>query len=428
MKDTNQRPIILVSNSSWYLFHYRKLLIKEIKKANNHLLALAPYDSTSKNLSKLLVHIPWRMSRGEDQNIYSFFVSCLRMFFLIRAIKPKLIHSHTLSANLITSIISSFFGINSVLSFAGIGRFSKSSGLKKQFFIYIFKLIYLFSNFQRISRFKFLINPNRSFFIFQNKSDINFIKREVLNLNNKYFCIIPGSGVPDLYISKSKICSIKSSWKKSNGNLSEKGQLINKITFIYCARLLKSKGILIFLELSRLNPNSRFIIYGSIDNSSQDSLTKGEISFFKENYKNITFIENKRDPLVYEKNNFPILVVPSIYGEGFPRGIIEANTLSIPVIASKDASRKIPIKNLTYSSENNNVISYNKCIKKIINEYYSGRLNLKLNEAKEIVIKNFSEKKIVKSTMEIYKFLEQDKNQSYLLNKDRNKLDDWLAQ
>ena len=79
MEQINNRPIILISNSSWYLFHYRKLLIKKIKETRSHILALAPYDTTSVDLSKLLIHIPWRMSRAKDQNLYSFLISFLRM-------------------------------------------------------------------------------------------------------------------------------------------------------------------------------------------------------------------------------------------------------------------------------------------------------------------------------------------------------------
>ena len=126
--------------------------------------------------------------------------------------------------------------------------------------------------------------------------------------------------------------------------------------------------------------------------------------------------------------SYPILVVPSIYGEGFPRGIIEANTLSIPVIASRESSEKIEIKKLCYVSKNNKVSGYEKCIKNLIKDYYSGKLNLKLNNAKEKAIMNFSEEKIVKRTMEIYSYLNKESNNSYLLNKDKDKLGNWLAQ
>ncbi len=428
MKDINQRPIILVSNSSWYLFHYRKLLIQKIKKEKHHLIALAPYDSTSKDLSNFLVHIPWRMSRKKNQNLYSFFISFLRMLLLIRAIKPKLIHSHTLQANLISSIVSSFFGINCVLSFAGIGRFSKSKGLSKLFFIYIFKIIYFFSNYQRGTRFKYFFNPNRSIFIFQNQNDIDFLGKELNNLKTFNFSLIPGSGIPYSYISKSNIFSKNSRWKKSPHNYLNRKALLCKVTFIYCARLLKSKGILLFLKLAKLNPNSKFLIFGSIDSSSKDSLTKNDILIFTRKCKNVSFMDNKLNPLLYKKINYPVLIVPSIYGEGFPRGIIEANTLSIPVISSKEAAEKIPIKNICYVNKKNNISGYEKCINKLTNEYFSGKLYLKLENAKEKAIMNFSEKKIVEKTIEIYEYLNKKRNESYLLNKDRDKLDNWIAQ
>ena len=50
MKNINSRPVMLISNSSWYLYHYRKLLIENLKKENEHILALAPYDSMSRDL------------------------------------------------------------------------------------------------------------------------------------------------------------------------------------------------------------------------------------------------------------------------------------------------------------------------------------------------------------------------------------------
>ena len=249
-----------------------------------------------------------------------------------------------------------------------------------------------------------------------------------MNLKNFKFFVIPGSGVPNAYISKANTFSKISFWKKQSYNLQSKRKILQKITFIYCARLLKSKGILLFLELSKSNPNSKFLIYGSIDQSSKDSLTKEDIYKLSKNYKNVSFMDNKLNPLLYAKMSYPILVVPSIYGEGFPRGIIEANTLSIPVIASRESSEKIEIKKLCYVSKNNKVSGYEKCIKNLIKDYYSGKLNLKLNNAKEKAIMNFSEEKIVKRTMEIYSYLNKESNNSYLLNKDKDKLGNWLAQ
>ena len=426
MQNINTRPVMLVSNSSWYLCHYRKLLIENLKKENEHILALAPYDSMSRDLSGLLIHIPWRMSRSKNQNLPSFLISFFRMLLIIRAIKPKLIHSHTLQANLITSIVGSFFGINCIFSFAGVGRFAKSKGLSKIFFIIILKVINFFNTFQRESKLLYKFNPKRSIYIFQNQNDIDFINKEVSEIKSSNIKLIHGSGIPNIYISNSNKYKNNSPWLENFKT--EKDKISKKITFVYCARLLKNKGILIFIELSKIYPENKFLVFGSTDPSTRDSLTKNDLNFYKKNCINITFMNNIKDPLLSIKNNPSILVVPSFYGEGFPRGVVEANTLSIPVISSKDAAERIPFKNIFYESKSNDIKSYIECINKIIKDYKNNNLSKKLEYARIKAIKNFSEEIIVKKTLKIYKSLNFKKNKSYLLTKDKKKLNNWLSQ
>ena len=139
-------------------------------------------------------------------------------------------------------------------------------------------------------------------------------------------------------------------------------------------------------------------------------------------------MNNIKDPLLSIKNNPSILVVPSFYGEGFPRGVVEANTLSIPVISSKDAAERIPFKNIFYESKSNDIKSYIECIDKIIKDYKNNNLSKKLEHARIKAIKNFSEEIIVKKTLKIYKSLNFKKNKSYLLTKDKKNLNNWLSQ
>ena len=56
------------------------------------------------------------------------------MIFIVKAIKPKLIHSHTIKSNLATSISALISDIPNVLSFTGLGRLSKGNFLKKDIF------------------------------------------------------------------------------------------------------------------------------------------------------------------------------------------------------------------------------------------------------------------------------------------------------
>ena len=415
------RPILLISNSSWYLYHYRKLLIKTIQNKKEYIIALCPSDSFSKKLSALLIHIPWRMNRVRNQSIYSGLISFIRMLLIVRAIKPKLIHSHTLQANLITALVGSFFGINTVFSFAGIGRFSKSNKLLKTLFFSIFRLICIFSCYERTSKFSYKYNPKRSIFIFQNNSDLELISSNILQLKKFKHFIVPGSGVPKNYINSKKSNFYNSLIKDFEKNKCGKNNI--KFDFIYCARLLRSKGILKFLNLSKIYSNHNFWVFGSIDISSTDSLTELEIKKFETKYNNVKFLGNKKDPLLNNKFDYPVLITPSNYGEGFPRGIIEANVLRIPVISSESAAEKIHVKNLTYTSKGKSNKDYSLCIEDLIRDINSGSIVEKLKKARKKAIKNYSEKLIVQQTIQIYESFEKKNLSSYLLNKDSDNID-----
>ena len=57
-RDQGGRPVLVVANSSWYLLHYRNLLLETLQKAGEHVVALSPVDYYP-DLSKLLIHIPY---------------------------------------------------------------------------------------------------------------------------------------------------------------------------------------------------------------------------------------------------------------------------------------------------------------------------------------------------------------------------------
>ena len=108
----------------------------------------------------------------------------LKMTLLVRAIKPKLIHSHTLKTNLLSSIVAFLYGIPIIISFSGMGRLSKSKGFKLFCFKLVLNLISFFSVRERNSRFSWTTNFSKSYLIFQNPIDKNIFDLNVPNINN----------------------------------------------------------------------------------------------------------------------------------------------------------------------------------------------------------------------------------------------------
>ena len=125
----DSRPILIIANSSWYISHYRSLLLEKIS-IKNKLITMAPIDGSSSKLSENSIFIPWRIYRSNDLNLLSLILSFIKMLLLVRAIKPKLIHSHTLKTNLLSSFLFFLIWDSYNFSFAGMGRLSKSKGVK----------------------------------------------------------------------------------------------------------------------------------------------------------------------------------------------------------------------------------------------------------------------------------------------------------
>lgn len=416
------RPILVIANSSWYLEHYRNLLINEISK-NNKLITMAPIDLNSEQLSKKSIFIPWRVHRSRDFNLFSLFFSFLKMLLLVRAIKPKLIHSHTLEVNLIASIISSLYGIPIVISFTGMGRLSRTKGLKLICFRLILKIIAYFAIRERKSRFVFISNSSKSALIFQNYLDKSIFDKCTPKLKRNLKKIIPGSGLPIRYFNQNLNLQ-NNKWLDSNFKTNIK---LESITLIYCGRLIKSKGLFIFLEILKTHPSIGGIIYGGKDCSSEDSITDKEIYQIKKKNKNINFLGYKNDPLIKLNQKFPILIVPSDYGEGFSRTILESLSLKIPVVCSKKVLTGIFDENQLYCVENNTPAEYFEKILLIIENYKNDYLNSKLEYAYQYIKDNYSEEEVVKSTLNIYSNLLNKNSTSYLNKKNKNE-SFWIAQ
>ena len=402
MELNENRPVVLMANSSWYLWHYRKELIKTLKN-NSYLVTLTPFDKYSRYLEDISFNILWRIERNKDFSLITYFISIVKMMIIIRAIKPKLIHSHTIKTNLSASLSACVSNIPTVLSFTGLGRLSKGNLLKRLLLKIILKIIFFLSTQQFIRLKKSSYKNRKTAFIFQNQIDLNFFYKYIdkRKISNSY--LIYGSGIPKEYF-----CI-----KKSNNlwfTTYDKNSTIDYINPIYCGRLLKSKGIELFIEIAKVMKESPSFIFGDTDQGSKDSLSLDTKAKIKKEYKNINFMGKLSNPLLTINESAPVLIFPSTYGEGLSRSILEAMCLGIPVICSRNATSGVFNEDALYVANSEKIEDYLYCIKKLKNDYQSNNLIFKLKKAKQLCSENYREESIVKKTINVYKTVSRNIN------------------
>ena len=196
---------------------------------------------------------------------------------------------------------------------------------------------------------------------------------------------------------------------------------------LFCGRLLRSKGIGTFLELTELIEGHSFTVFGGVDPSSKDSLLKADLPLLQRRHPNVAFAGNQADPLLQLRSAYPVLLVPSNYGEGLPRAVVEALALGIPVISSRAATCGIFSDATVYIADGDAPGDYLRCFDQLLSDHSSGRLQLRIQAGRSFVEQELSEVAVVQQTLALYEGLENDHDQSYLLNKDDERLQHWLA-
>lgn len=284
----NKKNALVVCNSGRSLIHFRLSTIKMLENKYN-VYIIAKNDLI-------------------DDRIYQFSYSAkfnfLSIYRSINSISPNLILSYGLISNFYIFICKIFnFSIKyKWISFIpGIGTIYNISKPFRNYFIYIYGFI--------ISRSDVLITSNE------------LISRIFKNFHNKIISV-PGEGV-DINL-----------WQNSQLNYND-----NIIRLSFISRLLSSKGVSLFLNLSEnnLNPNFQFLIAGSYDTSLRSFIFNIYLKRKIEYLVNIKKLKNYGDlSSIYDiLTNTKWLLLPTTYGEGLPTVLMEAQSIGIPVVIYK---------------------------------------------------------------------------------------------
>lgn len=121
-----------------------------------------------------------------------------------------------------------------------------------------------------------------------------------------------------------------------------KPKMDNVFRFLFCGRMLRSKGVELYVEAARRlkheYPEVEFQLLGPLDSPNPDAITPEEIeTWIKEGY--VSYLGVTKDVRPYlEKCS--CMVLPSYYMEGVPRSLMEAASMERPIITTDSVGCK----------------------------------------------------------------------------------------
>ena len=306
----NER-ILLVANSGFTILNFRSEFISCLVESGYEVYVACPSccnllidRDLTQELSLLGArHVKIDLTRNglnpltELKNLYSIYRA-------IMEVGPSIVVNYTIKPTIYGSVAARVAGVRSIFSnITGVGYIFTSSSIKIQIISIIVKLQY-----------KVALKFNRKVF-FQNPDDRDlFVKLGLVR--HDLTVLINGSGVD---------CSkfVRTNFK------------IKDCSFIFIGRLLKDKGILEYLEAAAIlkvkYPNVVFSVVGSFDADNPECISFDLLDYYTSN-SIVNYFGTTADVIPY-LNSHNIFVFPS-YREGTPRSVLEAMSMSMPIITT----------------------------------------------------------------------------------------------
>ncbi len=368
---TISSTIILSANSSWYLYNFRSSTVKAFINEGYKVVCLAPKDNFSKRLKSLgceFIHI--RIDNKGTNPLRDIFL-LLKMFYIYKKIKPKLVFHFTIKNNIYGTIAAYLANTKSVNNITGLG----TAFIRKNIISLVVKLLYKISQ------------PLASSVYCQNDDDYDFLLKEKL-VPSESLKKLPGSGVDVSRFDP----RLKNKYLKAQSDF----------RFLFSGRVLADKGFnelvtalgLINKEKIRCN----LWVCGFADDLNKSSISLKQIFEYQDKYQWFKWLGSV-DAIEETLAQVDCLVLPS-YREGMPRSVLEACSLEIPVVATNvSGCRNIISHNFNgLLCEPRNTKSLKSALELMLN-FSSDRRKEMGKRGRERILKYYDEKFVVQAAL-----------------------------
>jgi len=300
------KRILYFVTEDWYFCSHRLPLAIAAKDAGYEVSVVTRVQSHGDLIKAAgLKLIPLELSR-RGINPLSELQVISRLVSIYKAERPDIVHHVALKPVLYGSIAARLSKVPFVVNaLAGLGFLFSSKTFKakaaRPFFMVFFK---------------FLLNRSGSRVILQNTDDVAVLCDSGV-LNKERVALIRGSGVDTIeYMAEPEI----------------DGEPI----VILASRLLWDKGVGEFVEAARVLKKSgvraRFALLGEVDPENPGSISEEQLHSWDD--EGVVELWGKKDNMPKVFSQIHIVCLPSFYGEGVPKVLIEAASCGKPIVTT----------------------------------------------------------------------------------------------
>ena len=366
--------LVFLITEDWYFYSHRINLAKEAIKSGFKVYLLSNVNEHKNKIERNGIKvIPLRFLKRSRINIFLELFSLFEIFLILKKIKPSILHSVALKPVIYGSVISFILPkVKIINALGGLGFIFSSGSIKARVLRpIIFNLLKLVC---RIKKNKIII---------QNNDDLLFVI-EKLGIKKENVSLIQGAGVDIKKFSTTKfadspivVLASRMIWDKGVKE------------FVNAAKALNKKGI-----------KAKFILVGKPDKQNPRFIPEKKLA----KWNKLEFV----DWIGYQENMVDIfktaLIVslPSFYGEGIPKVLIEAMSCSRAIVTTNmPGCRDLVIDQL------NGILVKPKDQKDLANALEKLILNPNLckkmgQKGREMAVKKYNQEKIFRETLDLY--------------------------
>ena len=305
-----KRPyVLLVSNTSWYLYNFRLPLIRDLQNRGFQLGLVAPHDSYTPLLvaEGISVH-PWIVDRSSMNPLSEAraFVDLLRIY---RREKPDLVHHFTIKACLYGTIAAKGARIYRVINaVTGLGHLFLGTRKRNRLLRKAVKPVY-----------RAAFKARRSTVVFQNAADQEHLIQLGMT-DGERARLIRGSGVDINHFRP---------------NEDTAGRFHDPLQLLFPSRLIREKGTIELFQacksLWRDGLALELLVAGAQDSGNRSVLSDSELAELHGEPR-IRFLGHVED-MQSLYSSVDIVILPS-WREGLSRALIEAAAMERPIITT----------------------------------------------------------------------------------------------